>query len=77
MMQKVMWIAWPAFMAACALELLVFALVDPTALDWAGHPLDLSRRGVYTTAFFAFWAISTGACWLTTLLRMSPDEVNA
>ncbi|MBG9390194.1 hypothetical protein [Caenimonas aquaedulcis] len=59
-------IAWPGFLAACLLELLVFALVDPGELRWSG---DLpSRQGVYTLAFFLFWAIATVACALTVLL---------
>jgi hypothetical protein len=74
--QKLMWIAWPAFLAACLLELVVFAFVDPTELEWGGNPLAMSRQGVYTASFFVFWAISLAACWLTTLLRMSPAEVN-
>lgn len=27
--QRLMWIAWPAFMVAGILEMLVFAMVDP------------------------------------------------
>ena len=72
-----MWIAWPAFLAACALELLVFAFVDPLDLHWAGHALGWSRQAVYTAAFFAFWAVSTMACFFTTLLRVTPAEINA
>ena len=74
--QKLMWITWPAFLAACVLELVVFAFVDPTELEWAGHPLAWSRQGIYTAAFFVFWTISLAACWLTTLLRMTPAEIN-
>ena len=73
---RLVWILWPAFLAACALELLVFAFVDPTELDWRGHPLGVTRQGIYTAAFFAFWAVSAGACWLTTLLRMTPRELD-
>ena len=76
MAARMMWIAWPAFLAACVLELLVFATVDPTELAWSGHPLGWSRQGVYTGAFFAFWLVAGAACWLTTLLRMAPAEVN-
>lgn len=73
---RIMWIAWPAFLAACVLELMVFALVDPQELSWSGHRVAWSRQAVYTLAFFAFWAVSSGACALTTLLRMAPEEVN-
>ena len=76
MMERMLWIAWPAFLAACALEVLVFALVDPAELHWAGHTLGWSRQAVYTFAFFAFWSVVMGACALTALLRMPPGEVN-
>lgn len=72
MAQRWMWITWPAFLAACMLELLVFAVVDPHELAWAGQPLGWSRQAVHTAAFFAFWLVALGACWLTTILR-TPD----
>jgi len=71
-----MWIAWPAFLVAGVLEMLVFALVDPADLHWFGHPLALSREGVYTLAFFAFWGLVMASSALTTLLSLSPFEVN-
>jgi hypothetical protein len=77
MANRMMWIVWPAFLAACVLELMVFAFVDPLELQWSGHALGWTRQGVYTTAFFLFWLVSIGACALTTLLRITPAEVNA
>jgi hypothetical protein len=74
--QKLMWIVWPAFLAACVLELFVFAMVDPQELQWFGQPLSLSRQGVYTLSFFMFWVISMGSNALTVLLRKTPAEVN-
>jgi hypothetical protein len=76
MMHRIMWTVWPAFLAACVLELLVFAVVDPLELQWSGHALGWSRQTVYTAAFFLFWLVTLGACSLTTLLRLSPAEVN-
>ena len=75
-MQKMMWIAWPAFLVAGILEMLVFAMVDPRDLHWFGQPVELSRQGVYTVAFFVFWGITMLSSGLTTLLSMSPFEVN-
>lgn len=77
MANRLMWIGWPAFLAASVLELLVFALIDPTELAWSGQALGWSRQAVYTGAFFVFWLVAAGACYLTTLLRMSAAEVNA
>ena len=74
--QRMMWIAWPAFLVAGVLEMLVFAMVDPHDLHWFGQPLDLSRQGIYTLAFFVFWLMTMASSALTTLLSMSPFEVN-
>lgn len=74
--QRLMWIAWPAFLVAVVTEILVFAVVDPQDLQWFGHPLAMSRQGVYTLAFFAFWILTMASSALTTLLAMSPFEVN-
>jgi hypothetical protein len=73
---RMLWIAWPAFLAACVLELLVFAVVDPLEVQWAGQNLGWPRQAVYTLGFFAFWAVTMGACAISTLLRMTPEEVN-
>lgn len=77
MLQKrLMWIVWPAFLMAGVLEVLVFALVDPQDLHWLSSPLEISREGVYTAAFFVFWIVTAASGALTTLLAMSPFEVN-
>ena len=72
------WIAivWPAFLVAGLLEMLVFALVDPQDLHWGGLPMPLSRQGIYTLAFFLFWALTMLSGAVTVLLAQSPDEVN-
>ncbi|CAN7638861.1 hypothetical protein [Acidovorax sp. Root217] len=75
-LQRLMWIAWPAFLTAGVLEMLVFAFVDPQDMHWFGQPLALSREGVYTIAFFVFWLVTIASSALTTLLSMSPFEVN-
>jgi hypothetical protein len=74
--QRLMWIAWPAFLVAGVLEVLVFSVVDPQDLRWFGQPVELSRQGIYTLSFFVFWAITMLSSGLTTLLSMSPFEVN-
>jgi hypothetical protein len=74
--QRLMWIVWPAFLMAGVLEVLVFAMVDPQDVHWLGTPLEWSRQAIYTAAFFVFWGITTVSGGLTTLLAMSPVEVN-
>lgn len=52
-MQRLMWIAWPAFLMAGVMEMVVFAFVDPEALQWFDQPVNLSREGVYTPSRFS------------------------
>jgi len=72
-----MWIAWPAFLAAGVMEMLVFAVFDPQHMQWLGQSTELSRMTVYTCAFFIFWAVFLVAGYLTILLSRSALEVNA
>ena len=74
--QRLMWILWPAFLSAGVLEILVFALVDPKDLHWAGQPIELSRQGLYTLSFFVFWTVTAASSALTALLSISPSDVN-
>jgi len=74
--QRLMWIAWPAFLVAGVLEMLVFAVVDPQDMQWFGQPIELSRQGIYTLSFFVFWAVTAASSALTTLLTLSPFELN-
>lgn len=73
--KRLMWIAWPAFLVAAVLEMVVFALVDPSDLHWFGSPLALSREAVYTMAFFVFWGLTMASSALTTLLASPPSEL--
>lgn len=72
---RLIWIAWPAFMSACVLELVVFALVDPLELQWSGHRLAWSRQAVYTVAFFFFWANGLVTATLTALLSGAAPRI--
>jgi hypothetical protein len=74
--QRIMWILWPSFLMAGVLEILVFAMVDPQDLHWFGQAVQLSREGIYTIAFFAFWFITMLSSALTVLLAIPALEVN-
>jgi tryptophan-rich sensory protein len=70
-------ILWPAFLMAGVLELLVFALVDPSDLHWfGGAPVQAPRQAVYTLAFLAFWAVIAVAGAITAVLLRRADEIN-
>ena len=73
--KRLMSIAWPAFLVAAVLEMVVFALVDPGDLHWFGSPLALSREAVYTLAFFVFWGLTMASSALTTLLSLPASEL--
>lgn len=74
--REIMGLAWSAFLTACLLELLVFAMVDPHDLHWTGQPLGWSRMAIYSAGFFAFWAVSAVGCALTVLLARSVAATN-
>ena len=74
--KRLMWIVWPAFLAAGVLEMLVFAVVDPQELHWNGQSLVWSREAIYTVAFFLFWVVAMVSNGLTALLAMPSEEVN-
>lgn len=78
LLRRWMWIAWPAFLAAAAMEMLVFAFVDPLELRWLQfQSFEVSRLGVCTAAFFLFWLIAMMASAMTSVLTLSSQELNA
>ena len=72
--RKLMWIVWPAFLAACALQLVVFAMVDPLEVQWFGRHLGWSRQAVYAGGFFLFWGGTMLSSALTALLGATEPE---
>lgn len=73
--RTLMWILWPAFMAAAAGSALVFALVDPLDVAVLGQAVT-GRMGFYSVFFLLSWAVTAGACALTAWLlpTREPDE---
>ena len=68
-LRRLMWIAWPAFLVAGLLEMLVFAMVDPQGLHGlGGQAIEISRLGIYTIVFFVFWGMAMLSSALTLLL---------
>lgn len=71
-------ILWPAFLMACVLEILVFAVVDPASLHGLdGAPIEWSRQAVYSVSFVVFWAVIAIAGALSALLCASARSVNS
>ena len=70
-------ILWPSFLMACVLEILVFAVVDPSQLHGLdGAPVEWSRQAVYTVSFLVFWGVIAVSGALSALLCASAKAVN-
>lgn len=65
-------IVWPAFLVACAMEFVFFALFDPADLHIFGEPLEASRMSVYSVGFFVFWLMGAASSFLTCFLQRPP-----
>jgi hypothetical protein len=72
-LQRTMYVIWPAFLAAIAAEIVFFALFDP--LDF-NMRLQLSREAVYTFGFVAFWLLGMLSSALTLLLQRPLDDAS-
>ncbi len=73
--RSILSIAWPAFLIAGALEMFVFVLFDPQDAHWLGQPIELSRQGIYSISFFAFWVLAMASSSLTLFLSQDKPEI--
>jgi hypothetical protein len=76
MSQRLMWVLWPAFLAAGLAEGIFFTLFDPSEMSLFGTPVEISRQAAYTLGFFVFWGLMAASSALTVFLQRSPFEVN-
>lgn len=73
--ERTLLILWPAFVMAGMLEILVFAVVDPTSLQWFGaEPIEASRCAIYSVTFFIFWGAIASSGAITQWLAL-PESV--
>jgi len=72
--QRLMCIAWPAFLVTVLLEGLVFAVIDPMDIHYVAEGFELSRQGFYTLAFFVFWGVIAIASALSIFLLNPPKS---
>jgi E3 ubiquitin-protein ligase DOA10 len=77
MMQRLMWILWPAFLVAGIGTAVFFTVFDPVELRFFGDVVEsASRTAVYSLGFFLFWALAAASSALTCYLQRSSAEVN-
>lgn len=67
-MRALIWILWPAFVAAVIAECAFFAFIDPQQLYWMGEAVNVSSSAAYSLGFLFFWLICTGSSVLTYLM---------
>ena len=71
-MKHIIWVAWPAFIAAAIAEVIFFTAIDPQQLYLLGRPVDLTPLATYSIGFLMFWLICAGASLMTYLMLPAP-----
>lgn len=56
-MRHVIWVFWPAFIAAGIAETLFFTMIDPAQLYLFGQQVQWSPMATYSTGFLLFWLV--------------------
>ncbi|MEI7430608.1 MAG: hypothetical protein WCL27_09140 [Betaproteobacteria bacterium] len=72
-MKHIIWVFWPAFIAAGIAETVFFTVIDPKQLYLLGQAVELSTTATYSIGFLMFWAICAGSSLMTWF--MLPQEV--
>lgn len=67
-MKQIVWVLWPAFVAAGIAETAFFTLIDPRQLYLLGQPVELSAMATYSIGFLLFWLVCIGSSLMTYLL---------
>jgi len=74
-MKHVIWILWPAFIAAGIAEVVFFTVIDPKQLYLLGQPVELAALTTYSIGFFLFWLLCIGSSLMTYF--MLPQSIKA
>lgn len=74
-MKQVIWVLWPAFIAAGVAEVVFFTVIDPQQLYLFGNPVNLSPIATYSLGFLLFWLICSASSLMTYF--MLPAAVKA
>lgn len=78
MLRRSMQVLWPAFLMAGVMEILVFAVVDPTDLHWfGGAAFDWPLTTTYSVSFLIFWAVIATSAAITAWLSASEERSEA
>ena len=72
-MKHIIWVLWPAFIAAGIAETAFFTVIDPKQLYLMGQPVELSAMATYSIGFLMFWLICAGSSLMTWF--MLPQDI--
>jgi fructose-specific phosphotransferase system IIC component len=64
-MKHIIWVLWPAFIAAGIAEVVFFTVIDPQQLYLLGQPMELPVLATYSIGFLMFWLICSGSSLMT------------
>ncbi|HNC51390.1 MAG TPA: hypothetical protein PLO14_03985 [Accumulibacter sp.] len=70
-MRHIIWVFWPAFIAAGIAETLFFTMIDPAQLYLFGQQVQWSPMATYSTGFLLFWLVCVCSSLMT--YAMMPD----
>jgi hypothetical protein len=79
-LQKCIAVLWPSFLVAVVATGLFFSAFDPDNLYPFGEQTEVSRLGVYSIGFLAFWLVTAisgmGTLYfaITNCMRQNPDS---
>jgi hypothetical protein len=68
-MKRLMWVLWPSFLVAIAMDGVLFSTLDPLEISYGGEALFDNRMAAYTISFFVFWLFAAGSSALTCYLQ--------
>ena len=72
-MKHIIWVLWPAFIAAGIAETAFFTVIDPKQLYLMGQPVELSAMATYSIGFLMFWLMCAGSSLMTWF--MLPQDI--
>jgi len=64
-MKHIIWVLWPAFIAAGIAETVFFTVIDPKQLYLMGQAVELSSMATYSLGFLMFWLMCAGSSLMT------------
>lgn len=69
MLKRLMWVLWPSFLVAIAMDGVLFSVFDPIEIAYNGEALFDNRMAAYTVGFLVFWLFAAGSSALTCYLQ--------